>query len=905
MLEVAPDIVARVQAVRHRYKRAVAVDGVTLSFTAGRTIALIGPDGVGKSTLLGLIAGVKRAQAGRVETLGVDLSKAGDRSRVQPRIAYMPQGLGRNLYASLSVRENVNFFAALFGGASPTRIDALLEAIGLAPFADRLASKLSGGMKQKLGLCCALVHDPDLLILDEPTTGVDPLSRRQLWELIDQIRAARPAMTLIVATSYMEEAQRFERILLMQGGRIIADGAPHALMAEHAASSIEAVFTTLTNGTTETGNEAPKVLRSAPSEDASVAVEAEGLTRRFGSFTAVDAVSFRVRRGEIFGFLGSNGCGKTTTMKMLTGLLPASAGSAKLFGKTVDGRDLETRRRVGYMSQGFSLYGELTVQQNFDLHADLFGLVGTPRKSRIGDLMARFDLARYSSDIASALPIGVRQRLSLAIAILHAPEILILDEPTSGVDPAARDAFWKELERLAADDQVTIFISTHFMTEAERCNRVAFMHAGRVIAQGVPRALREAQGAETLEDAFIAYMQLGGAVDPGVKILPASNPTRAAPPASPRLSLDRILAVARRESLEMVREPVRLAIALLGTLVLAFAFGYGISFDVEDVSLAVLDRDRTPASRAYIEEFASSPYFELTALVRDDAAVERALRTNAASLVLEIPPDFGRDLAAGRGPRVAAWVDGAMPFRAETVGGYARALHQRAIGSIAGSVHSATPAYGLEPRFRYNQGFRSLDAIVPVMIGILLAMIPAILTSLAVVREKELGTITNFYVTPVSRAEFLMGKQIPYIAIGFLNFLILLLLAVTLFGLSVKGSLVALLLGGFLYVAATSAVGFVSSAMTRSQTAAIFGTAIVIMMPAVEFSGLMQPVASLEPVDRLIGTLFPTAHFNQVSVGVLAKGRSLADLGGALVTLAAFWLGLLALAVGLLRKQEA
>jgi ribosome-dependent ATPase len=345
--------------------------------------------------------------------------------------------------------------------------------------------------------------------------------------------------------------------------------------------------------------------------------------------------------------------------------------------------------------------------------------------------------------------------------------------------------------------------------------------------------------------------------------------------------------------------------ALLGTLILALAFGYGISFDVEGVSLAVLDRDRSPASRTYIEEFASSPYFKLSVIARDDVAVERALRTNQASLVLDIPPGFGRDLAAGQRPRVAAWVDGAMPFRAETVGGYAQALHQRAIHSITGSAHRSPPAYRLEPRFRYNQGFRSLDAIVPVMIGILLAIIPAILTSLAVVREKALGSIINFYVTPVSRAEFLMGKQVPYIAIGFLNFLILLILAVTLFGLSVKGSLIALLLGGFLYVAATSAVGFVSSAMTRSQTAAIFGTAIIIMMPAVEFSGLMQPVASLEPADWLIGTLFPTSHFNQVSVGVFAKGRNFTELLPTLAILASFWLALLALAVGLLRKQEA
>ena len=903
METATPETVVRVEAVRHRYKRVLAIDGVDLIVGAGAGIALIGPDGVGKSTLLALIAGAKRAQEGRVETLGAHLAKPTERARVQPRIAFMPQGLGRNLYASLSVRENVTFFAALFGGASKERIDALLEAIGLAPFADRLAGNLSGGMRQKLGLCCALVHDPDLLILDEPTTGVDPLSRRQFWELVDQIRAARPWMALIVATSYMEEAQRFDRVLLMQAGKIAADGAPGALLNQYGAASMEALFSVVT-GASAGAAEASQPARRGPGEDAPIAVEAEGLTRRFGAFTAVDNVSFKVRRGEIYGFLGSNGCGKTTTMKMLTGLLPASAGVAKLLGRPVDARDIETRRQIGYMSQGFSLYGELTVRQNFDLHADLFGIVGEANTATVGDIMARFDLAPHAGQIAGALPLGVRQRLSLAIAILHEPAILILDEPTSGADPAARDAFWRELERLSREKEVTIFISTHFMTEAVRCDRIAFMHAGRVLAEGTPESLRQARSAETLEDAFIAYMQSGGADDPPAQALATASTS--APTTTPdRFSLARIIAVARRETLEMIREPVRFAMALLGTLILALAFGYGISFDVENVSLAVLDRDRTPASRAYVEEFASSPYFELTATVADDAEVDLALRANTATLVLDIPPGFGRDLAAGRLPGVGAWVDGAMPFRAETVAGYARALHHRAILTIAGSPQTAEPAYRLEPRFRYNQGFRSFEAIVPVMIGILLAMIPAILTSLAVVREKELGTITNFYVTPVSRAEFLMGKQVPYVALGFINFVLLTILSVTLFGLRVNGSLLALMLGGFLYVAATSAVGFVSSAMTRSQTAAIFGTAIVIMVPAVEFSGLMQPVASLEPPDQLIGTLFPTSHFNQVSVGAFAKGRSFIDLIPALAILAAFWVGLLGLAIALLRKQEA
>ncbi len=898
-----PPLAIQVSNVVHRYKQLVVLDDINLDVPAGSSLALIGPDGVGKSTLFSLLAGAKRLQQGSIHVLGTNITKAEARGQIQPRLAFMPQGLGRNLYATLSVRENVDYFAGLFGSAEEARIAHLLDAIGLAPFADRPAGKLSGGMKQKLGLCCALVHEPDILLLDEPTTGVDPLSRLHFWQLIDEIRTARPGMTVVVGTSYMEEAERFDRVLLMQSGRFIEDGEPSSLIARYSAGSLEDVFSILTGNQDPNTADSPMVLRTPPGKNVPIVVEGEGLTRRFGAFTAVDSVNFKVRRGEIFGFLGSNGCGKTTTMKMLTGLLPSTEGTARLFGKPVDARDIEARRKVGYMSQGFSLYGELTVQQNFELHAQLFGLTDDARRARIDELVERFGLQRFCTTAANSVPLGVRQRLSLAIAILHGPAVLILDEPTSGVDPAARAMFWKEIERLSREQQITVFISTHFMSEAERCDRIAFMHAGRIIATGTPSELCDAQGVSNLEGAFIAYMREGGATESETR--PLSVTTSDSPPSAPRLfSPRRFWAVCRREAIEIIREPVRFAIALAGTLILSLAFGFGISFDVEGVSLGVLDRDRTPSSRAYIEEFTSSPYFDLVLVAKDDAEVTRALRTNRVTLALDIPPGFGRDLLSGRRPAVAAWIDGAMPFRAETVGGYAQAIHLRAVRSIARRTVASPPAYRLEPRFRYNQAFRSLDAMVPVTIGVLLALIPAMLTALTVVREKELGSIVNLYVTPLTRPEFLLGKQIPYIAIGFINFILLTLFAVTLFGLEIKGSLVALVLGGLLYVAGTTAVGFVTSAATRSQTAAIFSTAIIIMLPAVEYSGMMQPVASLEPVERWIGTLFPTAHFVRVSVGTFAKGMGFGELMPTLAILAAFWPALIGIALAFTRKQE-
>ncbi|ONT88457.1 multidrug ABC transporter ATP-binding protein, partial [Burkholderia cenocepacia] len=475
--------VARLSGVSLRYGATYALDDVTLDIPAGRMVGLIGPDGVGKSSLLALVSGARAMQQGRVRVLRGDLSSRVHQARVCRRIAYMPQGLGRNLYATLSVEENLQFFARLFGhdpAERRRRIDALTHSTGLHAFLDRPAGKLSGGMKQKLGLCCALIHDPDLLILDEPTTGVDPLSRAQFWELIERIRSARPAMSVLVATAYMDEAQRFDWLIAMDAGRVLATGSPGELLARTRCDTLEAAFIALLPEARRHGHQPIRLTPFQPDETDGYAIEADALTMRFGDFVAVDHVSLKIRRGEIFGFLGSNGCGKSTTMKMLTGLLAASEGTATLFGRPVAANDIDARRRVGYMSQGFSLYGELTVRQNLVLHARLFGVPEPDLPARIDEMVGRFGLAEVLDALPERLPLGMRQRLSLAVAMVHKPELLILDEPTSGVDPVARDDFWRLMIELARNDRVTIFISTHFMNEAARCDRISLMHAGRV-----------------------------------------------------------------------------------------------------------------------------------------------------------------------------------------------------------------------------------------------------------------------------------------------------------------------------------------------------------------------------------------------------------------------------------------
>ena len=919
--EAAP--VARLTDVSLRYGKTRALDAVTLALPAGRMVGMIGPDGVGKSSLLALIAGARAMKGGRIEVLGGNMAEARHRQAVCSRIAYMPQGLGRNLYSTLSVFENIDFFGRLFGHGRTERerrIGELLEGTGLAAFAGRPAGKLSGGMKQKLGLCCALIHDPDLLILDEPTTGVDPLSRRQFWELIARIRAERPGMSVLVATAYMDEAARFDWLVAMDAGRVLATGSAQELLVRSATTSLEAAFIALLP---EGKRQGYRVLEIPPrtAGDDQVAIRARDLSMRFGDFVAVDHVSFEIKRGEIFGFLGSNGCGKTTTMKMLTGLLPASGGQAWLFGQEVNPHNLEARRRVGYMSQGFSLYSELTVRQNLALHARLFHVPAETIPGRIGEMIERFGLAGFVDALPDSLPLGQRQRLSLAVAMIHRPEMLILDEPTSGVDPMARDAFWRIMIELSRRDHVTIFISTHFMNEAERCDRISLMHSGRVLVSDAPAALREKRGAETLEDAFIGYLEeavsgdraAGAATEPEREVPAPRVPRGSATPSPRRQGLQdffnprRMFSYSRREALELRRDPIRATLALLGSVLLMFIMGYGISMDVEDLTFAVLDRDRTTTSREYALNLSGSRYFLERAPIASYEDLDRRMRAGEISLAVEIPAGFARDLGRGGPVEIGAWIDGAMPQRAETVQGYVRGIHAQWLADLASRLPGRPPSVGMatvDTRFRYNPDVKSLVAMVPAVIPLLLLLIPAMLTALSVVREKELGSILNLYVTPVTRLEFLLGKQIPYIALAMLNFLLLSVLAVTLFGVPMKGSVLALTAGALLYVACATGMGLLISTFMRSQIAAIFGTAVLTILPAVQFSGMLDPVSSLQGAGALIGRIYPTTYFLLISRGTFSKALSFSDLSPSFIPLLIAAPLLIGLCAAFLKKQE-
>jgi len=591
--------------------------------------------------------------------------------------------------------------------------------------------------------------------------------------------------------------------------------------------------------------------------------------------------------------------------------LPASAGEATLLGIPIDADDMRLRTRVGYMSQSFSLYTELTVLQNLDLHARLFHLPKERAARRIDDLIRRFGLTGYVRQLASDLPLGIRQRLSLAVAVVHEPDVLILDEPTSGVDPMARDSFWELLIDLSRHQGVTIFVSTHFMNEAARCDRISLMDAGRVLATDNPESLVRARGTATLEDAFISYLEEASGVrtssasESDLQLAAVERGDKGSNPAE-LFSIRRMSAYTIREALELMRDPIRLAFALLGTAFLMLIFGFGITTDVNSLSFAALDRDKTYESRAYLEELRGSPYFIEEAPLKDAADLQNRLKSGQVTATIEIPPGFGRDVKRERPTDVSAWIDGAMPFRAETIHGYLEGVHQQYLSdpAIRGHALAGSALADIEVRFRYNQDFESVYAMVPSMISLQLALIPAILMALAIVREKELGSITNLYVTPVTRLEFLLGKQLPYIAVAMVNFLMLLLMALFIFKVPLKGSFLTLALGALIYVTATTAYGMVISAFTRTQIAALFGTAILTVLPATMFSGMTTPVSSLTGMGAVMGRLFPMAYFVPISVGTFTKGLGFADLAGYLAMLSLFIPTLTLLSLLLLRKQE-
>jgi ABC-2 type transport system ATP-binding protein len=552
----------------------LALDHISFSVVRGGLAALVGPDGAGKTTLIRLLAGLMKADGGTANVLGINAAK--DPQAIQSRISYMPQKFG--LYDDLTVLENLDLYADLHGVTAEekrTQYTRLMEMTGLDPFQKRLAGKLSGGMKQKLGLACTLVRSPELLLLDEPTVGVDPLSRRELWEIIR--RLVKEGMTVLISSSFLDEADACESVLVLNEGKKLAEGLPTEVSslalgrtflsqppdgmkprdfqarlldepnivdavpeggqirlvsnaksgraeprlfagaaAQPTPPRFEDGFMVLLQGAGRAKANLTGAEESRPEKPAAdnarggTVVEVHDLNRSFGKFIAVDHVNFSVKRGEIFGLLGPNGAGKTTTFRMLCGLLPPSGGTLTVAGIDVRQASASARQHLGYVAQKFSLYGQLTVRENLDFFARAYGLGGAKKRERLAWAMSQFNLEPFVHLPSEQLPGGFKQRLAMAAAILHRPEILFLDEPTSGADPFARREFWQRITALATNG-VTVIVTTHLMAEAEYCDQAAILDKGKVLAQGTPAELRAHAPAEaghkaTMEDAFIAIV---------------------------------------------------------------------------------------------------------------------------------------------------------------------------------------------------------------------------------------------------------------------------------------------------------------------------------------------------------------------------------------------------------------
>ena len=495
-----------------RFGSLTALDSLSLAITEGDLFGLVGSDGAGKTTTLRMLAGILDPSGGQLTVLGHPLPTGVE--KVHGHIGYMSQRFG--LYPDLSVAENIAFYAEIFGVSGSEfreRSERLFEFSGLAPFTKRLAGRLSGGMKQKLGLCCALIHKPRLLLLDEPTNGVDPVSRRDFWRILRELHSE--GVTIVVATAYLDEAGRCDRVGLIHAGRLIACGTPNELTENGGTTLEDLVIGSIGEEKrveTEVKRE-PKLNLNLDLNPDVPAVSLDRLTKRFGDFTAVDAISLSVPRGQIFGFLGPNGAGKSTTIRMLCGILAPTAGSGSVAGFDIASQPEQIKANIGYMSQRFSLFEDLTVEENIAFYGGVYRLTAEKLKDRTAWVVGMAGLAERRISKAGELSGGWKQRLALGCAILHEPPIVFLDEPTSGVDPLSRRRFWNLIRSMAADG-VTVFVTTHYMDEAEYCDRLALIFQGKMVAVGTPQELKRERAVDgvlpSLEDVFIGLIEERG-----------------------------------------------------------------------------------------------------------------------------------------------------------------------------------------------------------------------------------------------------------------------------------------------------------------------------------------------------------------------------------------------------------
>lgn len=917
----------------------LAIDHVNTRIASGCVTGLVGPDGSGKTTLIRLFAGLLLPTEGKLTVCGSD--PVTQISEIRRRVSYMPQRFG--LYEDLSVEQNLTLYADLRNVVGEEReqvFDRLLTFTDLKRFTDRLAGALSGGMKQKLGLACALIRTPELLLLDEPSVGVDPISRRELWkmvyELVDQ------GIGVVWSTSYLDEAERCREVILLSEGKPLYSGDPKELTNRVAGrgflvsgtgkggrklltralrrpdvldgviqgASVRLVMRRDAKAPTDKDLDSPgleikpatprfedafvDLLGGAPKEqsalfessevnhttDDKAIVVAENLTKRFGDFIAANDISFQIGRGEIFGLLGPNGAGKSTTFKMMCGLLRPTSGKAYVAGLDLYAAAGAARGRVGYMAQKFSLYGDLSVRQNLSFFAGVYGLSGEKRDQAMERVISAFHLDPYLDSNSSELPLGFKQRLALACAIMHEPHVLFLDEPTSGVDPLTRREFWSHINAMV-EKGVTIMVTTHFLDEAEYCDRIGLVYRGRVIAEGTPddlkdRVRNDERPEPTLEDAFIELVEdfdrsegrATNSDDDATKVtLKRSHESKEDGDRFATGSrFRRIAALIRKESQQILRDPSSFLIAGILPLVLLFVYGFGVSLDLKQVPVALVIEQPSPEAQSFLSSFQNSRYFQVH-VARHRAEVQEQLVSGKLNGVIVLRADFSERIGRGETAPIQVLVDGSDPNTAGLVAGYVQMLWANWVQQEAAEMSSlvdrprSVPLITTEPRVWFNPELNSNYALLPGAVAIILTLVGTLLPSLVVAREWERGTMEALLTTPVAPLDLLIGKIVPYYLLGLVAMSISVGVTVFGYGVPFAGSVFALFLISSAYLAVTLALGLLISTLAKNQFAAGQGALIAGFLPAFLLSGYIFEIDSMPLPLRILTCVLPPRYY--------------------------------------------
>jgi ABC-type multidrug transport system ATPase subunit/ABC-type multidrug transport system permease subunit len=910
-----------------------AITQITTRIKRGSITGLVGPDGAGKTTLMRIIAGLLTITKGHLSVEGLDPCK--DTSQIRAILGYMPQKFG--LYEDLTVIENLVLYADLRGVLEEERtrvFDELLNFTDLKRFTTRPTGKLSGGMKQKLGLACALLGHPKILLLDEPSVGVDPISRRELWKMVKTLIAS--GITVIWSTSYLDEAELCDEVLLMNEGKLLYSGDPadltqkmqgrsiqvqhiqgnHRLVLQHALRSKEVIdgviqglnvrlvlkekdvppdltlldagpeailvpveprfedgFIDILGGGPGGDSVLTKIMKQVPQfANSDAVIEAVSLTKKFGSFIAANDISFKVERGKIFGLLGPNGAGKSTTFKMMCGLLTPTSGTAKVLGIDLQKSASQARQKIGYMAQKFSLYGDLTVQQNLQFFSGIYGLVGTAQTDRIAAMVQAFNLESFLNTTTNELPLGFKQRLALACAIMHEPAVLFLDEPTSGVDPISRREFWTHINGLV-EKGVTVMVTTHFMDEAEYCDQIGLVYQGKLIAIGTPDQLKTlARSTEhpdpTMEDTFINLIMKQdeknqeSATESTSVTMSTTDYLQQNSFIAHHDSIRRWLAMCRKEYFQIVRDPSSILMAFVLPMIMLFIFGFGLNLDSAKIRLGIVMNDKSPDARHFENAFLYSPYIDVIPLENQSDAAKQLTAGNIRGFVM-IQPNFGvRNKQPNGIAPVQLITDGAETNTANFVTSYATGAWLK--WQELKGLETATPTHetvSIESRYWFNPGAISRYFLVPGSIAIIMTVIGALLTSLVVAREWESGTMEALLSTPITKMEFLLSKLVPYYLLGIISMIVCTLIAVTVLRTPFHGSILLLFILTSLFLGCALGLGLLLSTATRNQFNAAQAALNIAYLPAMMLSGFVYEIHSMPVIVQAVTYLIPARYF--------------------------------------------